>query len=136
MEVAAIFMKSLNSQTSHLSVFQGTAMNDAITRLKDQLTLLASEAKVQLAYLNTSGIPGCINELALDYHEAALNADFMFKRGEINKAQYDCLNKLNEYLDEMSGEANAHVWTPEALHAAEAWREVRKMADECLKLFQ
>jgi hypothetical protein len=114
----------------------GTAMNDRIRRLQNQLALLASDAKVQLAYLSTGEIPGCIDELALDYGEAVLNAGFMLERGELNKAQYDCVKKLNEYLDEMSGQANAHVWTAEALHSTEVWREVRKMANECLKLFQ
>lgn len=60
----------------------------------------------------------------------------MLRRGELSQSQCECVKTLNDYLNEISGQANTHVWTPEAPHFTEAWREVRKMAKECLKLFE
>ena len=111
-------------------------MDNQVKSLKQQLTLLALEADMQLDYLSQGEVAGCVDELALEYDSVVRNTDFMFRRGEISKSQCDCVKKLNDYLDELSGQANAHLWTPEALHFTEAWREVRKMAKECLKLFE
>jgi hypothetical protein len=96
---------------------------------------LASEADVQLDYLNQGEIAGCVDELALDYDAVARNAEFMLRRGELSQSQCECVKTLNDYLSEISG-PKAHVWTTEALYSTEAWREVRKMAKECLKLFE
>lgn len=58
-------------------------MNNQVKSLKQQLTLLASEADVQLDYLNQGEIAGCVDELALDYDAVARNAEFMLRRGEL-----------------------------------------------------
>jgi hypothetical protein len=111
-------------------------MADQVKSLKQQLTLLASDAHVQLNYLNQGEVAGCVDELALDYDAIVRNAEFMLERGELSQSQCDCVTALDDYLSEISGQANAHVWTPEALHSTEAWREVRQMAKECLRLFE
>ena len=107
-----------------------------IESLKLQLALLAAEPDVQITHLTGGDIHGCVDELALDYDAVARNAEFMLNRGELTKDQYECIKRLDEYLSEMSGTANAHLWTPEGLHSTEAWRDVRRIAAECLGLFR
>jgi len=107
-----------------------------IDLLKEQLAVLASEPDAQLAHLDQGQLPGCVDELALDFDAVARNANFMLSRGELSKPQHDCIKRLDEYLNEMSGTANAHLWTAEGLYSTEAWREVRRIANECLGLFR
>jgi hypothetical protein len=38
----------------------------------------------------------------------------------------------DRHLEEMSGEANAHLWTPEALRTSPEWIEVRRLAARLL----
>jgi hypothetical protein len=46
--------------------------------------------------------------------------------------QADAVRALDGQLDRMSGEANAHHWTNNALVSDPAWVEVRRLARECL----
>lgn len=104
--------------------------------LQDALTALASDADAQLRYLKDQGVPGCIDELALDYDDMAAAANDMLQVGEIDIDQRDCIKSLNEFLKHFSGESNAHLWTPDALQSAAEWKQVRSMARNCLELLQ
>lgn len=100
--------------------------------LKEALTVLASDADSQLNYLETTGAPMCVDELALDYDAIAMAAGDMLLKGEITQQVRECVKKLNDFLGEFSGQQNAHLWTPEALRSAPEWEKVRRMAAECL----
>jgi len=58
----------------------------------------------------------------------------MFAAGELDDRQRDCVKKLSVLLSQFSGQVNAHLWTPEALHSSQQWNQVRNMANECLAL--
>ena len=66
-------------------------MDNQVKSLKQQLTLLALEADMQLDYLSQGEVAGCVDELALEYDSVVRNTDFMFRRGEISKSQCDCV---------------------------------------------
>jgi hypothetical protein len=104
--------------------------------LRDELLLLSSDAESQLEHLRSIGLSECIDELALDYDAIAAAAGDMLQRGEINADQRECIAELNSWLKMISGHANAHLWTAEALRSSEEWREVRFKASQCLRLFQ
>ena len=107
-------------------------MSKRIEMLRESLVRLASDAAAQLDYLRKIGVPDGIDELALDYDAIAAAAGEMLRCGELNSSQYDCISRLNEWLQRMSGCAKSHLWTPEALYSAQEWRQVRTMAIECI----
>jgi hypothetical protein len=96
------------------------------------LNVLASAPSIQLEHLAQLGLPEGIDELALEYDDIAAAAGTMLNNGVLNQAQADCATKLNQFQNEFSGQANAHLWTVEALQSAEEWKTVRGMAAECL----
>ena len=102
--------------------------------LKESLTLLAADAQTQMRYLKNLGLPEGVDELALEYDETAAAADAMLDCGEINREQRDSIVQLNEYLGRISGQSNAHLWTPKALHESIEWQEVRRQARISLEL--
>ena len=104
--------------------------------LSDALAVLASDADSQLRFLEKEGIPECIDELALDYDGIAAASGDMEEKGEIGKEQRNCVNQLLVFLKQMSGQENRHLWTPESLHSAREWKQVRSMAAECLALLR
>jgi hypothetical protein len=111
-------------------------MNGRVKILSDALTALSWDADAQLKYLADEGVPECVDELALDYNGIAAAANDMLAVGEISEGHRDCLNSLDELLQQFSGENNAQLWTPQALQSAEEWKQVRAMARNCLALLQ
>jgi hypothetical protein len=107
-------------------------MNWRIQSLKNSLNTLASDAEAQLEHLRKLGLPGGIDELALEYDDIAAAADDMFRLHELDKNQCDSVKKLRNLLSRMSGKANSVLWTAEALCSAPEWKEVRSVAKECL----
>jgi hypothetical protein len=107
--------------------------------LTDALKLLAAEPDSQLDHLRRLGRrlerKENIDELALEFDDIAPAVDLMLTNGEINKAQRDCVAELDRYLKQVSGQENAHLWTVEALPSAQEWKEVRRLARNCLQLF-
>ena len=110
-------------------------MSARATRLAEMLQLLASGPDAQLKYLEDTGAPECVDELALDYDAIAMAAQGMVLDGEISEAVRDSAKEILDYLRSFSGEANAQLWTPDALRTAEEWRRVRIMAQKLLNEF-
>lgn len=102
--------------------------------LKEALAILAADPAKQLEHLRGLGLPGAIDELALDYDAVAAAADYMLLSKELGENQSVAVKELNERLLRMSGHANADLWTPDALSSAPEWKEVRSRAEECLQL--
>ena len=111
-------------------------MKGGVKMLKESLTILAADARTQMRYLENLGTPECADELALEYDDTAAAADSMLDCGEINREQRDSVVQLNEYLGSISGESNAHLWTPEALCESQEWQEVRRQARATLILME
>src|SRR5579863_3842993 len=107
-------------------------MQERLKILKDALTLLAAPPATQLNHLNALGLPGGIDELALEYDDIAAAADGLFQAGEIDNRLRDCVKQLTSFLGQFGGQENALLWTPEAIHSAPQWDQVRRMAADCL----
>jgi hypothetical protein len=111
-------------------------MSPRIKMLIDMLTPLSLGPEAQLQYLHGQGIPECIDDLAEDYNAIAVAADSMLRLGELTQEQHDRVRELDDFLGSFSGQANAQLWTPEALRSAPEWEQVRKMASHCLALLK
>ncbi|MFD1152177.1 hypothetical protein [Saccharothrix hoggarensis] len=97
------------------------------------LTRLAMPAADQVAYLGGLGgfIGDLTDELALEYGDA-----YLVVRGRLAEfgPAAPVLTALDQLLDRMSGEANAHLWTRDALAVEPSWAEVRDLASRALTL--
>jgi len=102
--------------------------------LKGALRILASSADEQINHLTKLGLPGGIDELALQYDDAAAVAGTMLRCGELTNTQYNAVKKLNDMLERMSGREHWHLWSVEALTVSGEWKEIRRSATEILKL--
>ena len=111
-------------------------MNQKIILLKNAITVLTLSSDKQLEYLQKLGLPSGIDELVLEFDDAIAIVEEMLCCGEINQSQYDMLKRLDSSLSRMSGQTNSSLWTADALSSAPEWNEVRKLATECLKLWQ
>ena len=111
-------------------------MSDRLEWFKRELKALSSGPKEQLQYLEQQGLAERIDELALDYDAIAMATGDMLLKGEITQPVRECAMELLDYLKSFSGEASAHLWTPDALRSAPEWERVRRMATECLAQLQ
>ena len=101
--------------------------------LVDAVAVLASDPARQLEHLCELGLPDGIDELALEYDAIAAAAGDMLRLGELNKNQYDWIQKLDDLLSRMSSKSGSRLWTAEAISSAPEWKEVRGTAKECLR---
>jgi hypothetical protein len=97
--------------------------------LREALERLAADAETQAAYLRELGAWPSLDELALELDDVAEASESW-----ASPTLRDRVRLLSRKLDEMSGEANARHWQPEALHEPE-WAEVRGLAAEALAAF-
>ena len=54
--------------------------------------------------------------------------------GEVDAEQFECIRSLNERLKQMSGPANAPLWTEDAVLNSPEWDQIRNAAKRCLSL--
>lgn len=97
--------------------------------LRAALEHLAADAQGQERYLRELGTWPSLDELALDLGDVA-EASETWSRPVLRER----VRLLSQKLDAMSGEANAKLWEPEALHGPE-WAEVRGLAADALAAF-
>jgi hypothetical protein len=93
--------------------------------LRAAVVRLAWAGDAQIEYLHDIGVGGLADELALEFDD----------RFAVHRACPDSLGPaggvladLDRALERMSGEANAHLWTDQALSSASEWHEVRALA--------
>jgi hypothetical protein len=97
--------------------------------LLSALTNLAADGEAQERYLRQLGSWPLLDELALELDDVARASEAWAP-----PTLQDRVRTLDRKLDEMSGEENASLWKPDALHGPE-WAEVRKLAREALAAF-
>jgi hypothetical protein len=105
-----------------------------VQQLKEAATVLASHPNEQLKHLEEIGVPGGVDELALEYDAIAAAAKDMQLSGELSPSQYEATRALNQLLSEMSAKDYQDLWTIESLSSASQWQEVRRLASGLLKL--
>ena len=97
--------------------------------LRAAVLRLASAADTQIEYLHGLGMHDLCDELALEFDDLF----FVHRASPDSLGGADgALSDLDRALKRMSGEANAHLWTEQALRSAPQWREVRALAARAL----
>ncbi|MBF9132064.1 hypothetical protein I0C86_24320 [Plantactinospora sp. S1510] len=94
------------------------------------VAVLALEADAQVAWtsqLAKHHVP-LIDELALEFDEGIRLLPIFVERGWLNDEARPVLAQLDEQLDAMSGQHNAHLWHAEALVSRAEWDRVRTLA--------
>jgi hypothetical protein len=100
-----------------------------IERLVDTLRALAAPAEEQLARYPDFVVKA--DELALDFDDA-LRLVMDCPQIRLEAEQEHALERLDDTLERMSGEANASLWTARALREREEWAHVRRLARAAL----
>ena len=103
-----------------------------VADLWDAVLNLSLSADDQLSILDASGDRQAIDELALALDDAFWVVAEAFQRNQLSRAEMTALNELNCRLNELSGQANAEKWTPNALMNDDAWETVRRLARNAL----
>lgn len=107
-----------------------------LQRLIESAKLLSAEASQQLTALSSMGVPDVVDELALNFDDDVRLVDSMVADGELGRAAQAAAENLDRHLGNMSGEGNAHLWTPEALRTSSEWSEVRRLAAHLLEVIE
>ncbi|NUW45763.1 hypothetical protein [Nonomuraea rhodomycinica] len=102
-------------------------------RLAETLVMLAAGADEQVAWCRRHGWG--VDELALDFDWArswvVRNVDEQAP-GLLSPLLHDVLERIDDRLEAMSGEADAGTWTPRGLAVDPEWEEVRRLARRAL----
>jgi hypothetical protein len=101
--------------------------------LQEALKWLAEPGASQIDYLKNRGVWPNTDELALELDDVAGLLPEAVGRGEVSIDVELAVKRVEEKLDEMSGQQNAHLWTPEALANSPQWETVRSLASEALE---
>jgi hypothetical protein len=104
------------------------------TALVRAVRCLSQDADEQLHELHRLGCPDVVDELALQFHDQAILADQLFGSGQITEEELDLVKRIDKLLEDMSGEANAALWTPVALRTSPQWTQVRLLAREFVEM--
>jgi len=102
--------------------------------------MLASEAEGQVRYLKSLfGMHQLdpyfnVDELALEFDDVAVLAPQLVADKLVSPEAAGALQKLDEFLDGMSGLNHADLWTVSSLATAHEWAVVRTLAQDCLAL--
>jgi hypothetical protein len=107
-----------------------TVENDSpILRFEWSVRALAQPAEVQLK-LYPSFVCHA-DELALEFDECRQLAQPMLA-GRLDQRQGQLIETLDSYLQSISGQVNAELWTEEAMRTSAEWERVRGLANEIL----
>jgi hypothetical protein len=101
-----------------------------LRHFREALTRLTWPAERQRAWLREIGTPDLADELAMEFDDFCEDLGRSLGHGDATPVLAD----LDHLLTRMSGEANAHLWRPEALAAEPDWQRVRELATAALGL--
>lgn len=99
--------------------------------LRQSLKTLAAPGDQALATLPDRVVKA--DELALDY-DNFVQAVLQNFGSEFTSDQSSKLSRINELLSLMSGATNADLWTDDAVRSNPRWEEVRREANEAIRL--
>ena len=97
--------------------------------LVESVRTLAADADQQLRHIDALGAVS-IDELGLELDDVWPGIRESRRLRPQEKAAID---ELYEYIDSMSGEANAALWTEDGVRTAAEWRRVRDLAAVALR---
>lgn len=99
--------------------------------LIDAVTLLASDAAVQMAHLDRLGVSPEVDELALEFDDIAAARDDMLEKGELSADEHRLVAMVDMTLVDMTAAADDALWTRDAVEQGGRWAELRRQAGEC-----
>ncbi|MFG1879638.1 hypothetical protein ACGFIV_32875 [Sphaerisporangium sp. NPDC049003] len=105
----------------------------SVLRLAETLVMLAASADEQVAWVDRH--QWHVDELALDFDWANGWVPWSVDErspGLLSPVLHDLLQRIDDRLAEMSGQANADKWTPEGLATDPEWAEVRHLSSQAL----
>jgi hypothetical protein len=100
-------------------------------QLREALVALSLPGSRALAARPAEGANA--DELALDY-DHFLTVTLQHFSAELTSPQRAALERVNHLLEEMSGRANADLWTEAAVREHPKWVEVRKQAGDARRV--
>lgn len=86
----------------------------------------------QTQLLEAMGDANAVDELALALDDSFWIVHDAFSKNRLGRDELASLNRLNSYLDKMSGEENSDVWTLGSLQESSEWQEVRRLATQAI----
>jgi hypothetical protein len=104
-----------------------------VVLLQEALKWLAEPCAQQVDHLKALGVWPSADELALELDNVAPLMPEAVRKGELSRELELAVERVTEKLDEMSGQQNAHLWTPDALANSDQWETVRLLASEALR---
>ena len=100
------------------------------------LTRLADSADAQVKYLKDLGVYPLVDELALEMNDVVGLLELLARDGLLTEDQANAIRSVDRKLDQMSGEENAALWTPQSLQSSPEWAEVRSLAKRAIGKFR
>jgi hypothetical protein len=104
-----------------------------MARVQEALHWLAEPYDKQIDHLKEMKVWPCADELALELGDVAPILPEALERGEISREIELAVRQVSDKLDEMSGQENSHLWTPDALASRGHWEAVRSLALQALR---
>ncbi len=98
--------------------------------LIESLTVLAADAQVQAAWLDSHGV--MTDEIALDFDHAFRMAEALVAEGQLSVEVTTDLQEIDAILSAMGDGENADRWTRDALSTDEGWGHARRLARRVL----
>ena len=89
----------------------------------------------QAELLRLIGAAPSIEALASDFAEGFRHVHKFFARNWIVNAEVYQLTRINDALIKMSGPPNEGLWTLEALANSQEWANVRRLADDFVRIY-
>lgn len=96
--------------------------------LRTALQRLASSPADQETFLRELGTAPSVDELAIEFSDM-----LGVLQGSLEEPALSLAIRLDRYLEGISGGEHADLWTVSALHSAQEWARVRRLAGEVLE---
>lgn len=104
--------------------------------LREAARRLGESPESQVSYLKRIGVYPAADELALEFHDGALNAKRLLRSQEISEEAYELVERIDLMLVSFSGTEHADKWQAGALQDENEWSAIRPIARELVELLQ
>ncbi len=101
-------------------------VHKTVLELRNVLANLAAPATRQIGYLEPMDVLPLVDELGLEFDDAARLVPQLVEEGHLTREQAEAVTALDHLLSEMG--AKQALWTTDALCDHPAWQEVRRLA--------
>jgi hypothetical protein len=112
-----------------------------LEQLRHVVGILAASPEDQQSYLVEIGMVdnsrpvdklNNIDELGLEFEDGTYLVAGLLRDHELTAKGAQCIEKLSDFMLQLSGDENRDFWTIQALYEDRRWTEVRALAQVCL----